>query len=325
MTARVLQLLLVVQLIGLALVALGVLHFATGTPGWLALLDGLAALVAVRLLISLHNFHQSWRYRSATPQRFRLGPLGMLRLFFGEFAATMAYSSWIMPLARADRRIHPGSTLAPVLLLHGWGCNSGYWVRLVPRLDAAGISHARLDLEPMLGDIDDYVPMVDAAIDDLCQATGARQVVIVAHSMGGLVARATLRDKGSARIARIIMLGTPHHGTELARFGPGRNARQMRFAGAASAGSWLAALAATETPAKRALMTSIFTHHDNIVAPQTSSYLPGARNLEFGGIGHVALGRSRPVLDCVMAELATVPLPGPGGESEGGPAGQGEM
>ncbi len=308
MTARVLKFLLALQLIGLALVALGIMYFAAGTPGWLALLYGLAVLLAVRLAITAHNFRQSWRFSSATPPQFRLGLLGRLRLFFGEFVATMAYSSWTMPIARASRRIYPGARLPPVLLLHGWGCNSGYWAHLLPRLDAAGISYARLDLEPMLGSIDDYLPMVDAAIDALCRDSGAQQVVIVAHSMGGLVARAYLRAKGSGKIARIITLGTPHHGTELARFGPGRNAYQMRFDGDAAKDSWLAALASSEDPAKRALITSVFTHHDNIVAPQTSSYLEGARNIEFGGIGHVALGRNTRILDCVMAELTTPPL-----------------
>ncbi len=296
------------QLIGLALVALGVMRVAAGTPGWLALLYGLAVLLLVRLAITAHNFHKSWRYRSTTPAQFRLGLLGQLRLFFGEFAATMAYSSWTMPLARASSRIHSGATLPPVLLLHGWGCNSGYWSHLLPRLDAAGISHARLDLEPMLGSIDDYMPMVDAAVNALCRDSGAHKVIIVAHSMGGLVARAYLRAHGSDRIARIITLGTPHHGTELARFGPGRNAYQMRFDSKAAPDSWLATLAGSENPAKRALITSIFTHHDNIVAPQTSSYLPGAHNIEFGGIGHVALGRNTRILDCVMAELAAAPI-----------------
>ncbi len=50
-------------------------------------------------------------------------------------------------------------------------------------------------------------------------------------------------------------------------------------------------------------MTSLFTHHDNIVAPQTSSYLPGARNIEFGGVGHVAMGRNPRVLARLMQEL----------------------
>ena len=64
------------------------------------------------------------------------------------------------------------------------------------------------------------------------------------------------------------------------------------------------ALAASESPATRALVTSIYSHHDNIVAPQTSSELAGARNLAFGGVGHVALGANRRILQAVMAELA---------------------
>jgi hypothetical protein len=56
----------------------------------------------------------------------------------------------------------------------------------------------------------------------------------------------------------------------------------------------------------RALFTSIFSHHDNIISPQTSSLLPGARNLAFGGIGHVALGRNPRILGTVMRELAAL-------------------
>jgi hypothetical protein len=80
----------------------------------------------------------------------------------------------------------------------------------------------------------------------------------------------------------------------------------MRRAGDAGAESdWLRALAASESAATRALVSSIYTHHDNIIAPRTSSVLPGARNIEFGGIGHVALGRNPRILNQVMDEIAT--------------------
>jgi hypothetical protein len=62
-------------------------------------------------------------------------------------------------------------------------------------------------------------------------------------------------------------------------------------------------LGAAESGATRALITSFYTHHDNIVAPQTSSLLPGARNIEFGGVGHVAMGRNPRVLARLMQEL----------------------
>ncbi len=292
-----LRALLLVQLVCAALVGYAIaraLHagFITG------LLGGAVALVLVRLAISANNFWLSSRSASLTPPAHRLGARAALRLFGEEFAQSMRYSSWIMPRARPCLRVYADARLAPVLLLHGYGCNSGYWAHLTPRLDAAQISHATLDLAPVTAPIDAYVPLVEQGVQDLLAATGAERVIIVAHSMGGLVARAWMRTYGSGRVARVITLGTPHHGTSLASFGIGANALQMRLGGA-----WLHELAASESAATRALITSIYSHHDNIVAPQTSSELDGARNLAFGGIGHVALGASRQILDALMQEL----------------------
>ena len=267
-----------------------------------AIAIGLAVPLAVRIVINLNNFVLAARFASPTPREFALSLPARARLLAEEFAASMLASSWHMVHARPAQTIYPGQATPPVLLLHGYGCNSGYWVHLIRRLDAARISHASLDLEPIAGDIDGYAPMVGKAIDALCAASGQRQAIIVAHSMGGLVARAYLRACGDARVARVITLGTPHHGTSLAQFGPGLNAQQMRR-GASGESDWLRALAAGESERTRALFVSLYTHHDNIVAPQTSSVLPGARNLAFGGIGHVAMGSNGRILDAVMGEI----------------------
>jgi triacylglycerol esterase/lipase EstA (alpha/beta hydrolase family) len=311
MSARcLLQLLLVIQ----ALAALGIGLAAVqifGAGRWQALALGLASVVLVRLAINANNFLMSARFASPTPPEYHLGLAARLRMFVEEFGASMLQSSWTMPRASACTRIHPGSDATPVLLLHGYGCNSGYWSHLVPRLDAARISHASVDLEPLTGDIDGYAPLVEHAVEALRAATGAAKVIVVAHSMGGLVARAWMRACGTDRVARVITLGTPHHGTCLAAFGLGLNAAQMRRAAQGRAGAaeppecaWLRALADGEDAAARSLVTSMYSHHDNIIAPQTSSELPGARNLAFGGIGHVALGRNPCVLDMVMREIA---------------------
>jgi triacylglycerol esterase/lipase EstA (alpha/beta hydrolase family) len=280
-----------------------------GVNRWAAPALGLGAVLLVRLLIFSNNFMMSARSASATPAEFALGAAGWTRLFGEEFAASMLQSSWSMPRAAPRQTIHAGSPRPPVLLLHGYGCNSGYWAQLTPLLDAARISHATLDLEPITCGIDDYVPMVQRAAEKLCAETGAPKLVIVAHSMGGLVARAWMRKHGAARVARLITLGTPHHGTCLASFGVGRNAAQMRRAGPAGGleSDWLRALAAGESAATRALVTSIYTHHDNIISPQTSSFLAGARNIALGGVGHVAMGRNRRVLALVMRELEALP------------------
>lgn len=307
MSARILlQLLLLVQAAAAAAIGYAAAR-GLGIAPLLALALGVGAVLLVRMLITANNFVLSARFASPTPETFRLGLGARLRLYGEEFMATMLQSSWFMARGRAVCRIYPDSRTAPVLLLHGYGCNSGYWSHLTPLLDAARISHATLDLEPLMGAIDDYVPLVQRAADQLCAATGALKLIIVAHSMGGLVARAWLRAYGSARAARVITLGTPHHGTSLANFGVGANASQMRRlpdAEGAPESAWLRALAGAESPATRALITSIFTHHDNIIAPQTSSLLPGARNIAFGGVGHVAMGRNPRILACVMHEIA---------------------
>jgi triacylglycerol esterase/lipase EstA (alpha/beta hydrolase family) len=304
MSARLLlRLLLLVQAMGvLAIAGAAWAWLKVGSP-FIALALGLGAAVLVRLLIFSNNFLLSAHSASATPPAFRLGMLAWLRLFGEEFAASMLQTSWIMPRASPRQVVYAGSPTPPVLLLHGYGCNSGYWTHLQALLDAARISHATLDLEPITGDIDDYVPLVQRAADKLLAATGAPKLAIVAHSMGGLVARAWLRRHGAARVARVITLGTPHHGTCLASFGVGRNAAQMRRDAGGLECAWLRELAAGEDAATRTLITSIYTHHDNIIAPQTSSVLEGAHNIELGGVGHVALGRNRRVLARVMEEL----------------------
>lgn len=298
---RILRTVLLVQ--ALAAVALAGAAMAWGgMPAWQALAVGAAFVALVRLAINMNNFVVSAVFASPTPRQFRVRGKARLRMLWEEFRSSMLHTSWHMPRASGCRRIYPDAQGVPVLLVHGYGCNGGYWAYLRPRLERARISHATVDLEPVAATIDSYVPLLERAVEELRAATGAAQVALVAHSMGGLVVRAWMREHGHARVARVITLGTPHFGTGMANFGLGANAVQMRWrAGQPSA--WLQELAASEDDARRALVTSIFSHHDNIIAPQTSSQLPGARNLAFGGIGHVALGCNARVLDAVMAEL----------------------
>ena len=131
----------------------------------------------------------------------------------------------------------------------------------------------------------------------LLDALDLRGVVLVGHSMGGLVARACLRDPRTRdRIAKIVTLGTPHHGSELARRAVGENGRQLRRGSA-----WLEALNG-ESSAPVPLV-SIFSLHDNYVAPQGSAILPGADNMPLAGIGHLSMVFSDAVAQHVAQEV----------------------
>ena len=214
----------------------------------------------------------------------------------------LAYSV-LMPLPRLadpqDSRLRAAPGVVPVLLVHGYLCNRGIWGPMRRGLEASGVPAYTHDLEPVYAGIDDYVPALAARIEDVCAQSGATQLALVGHSMGGLVARAYLRAHGPARVARLITLGTPHHGTRSAPFGLGENARQMRVGS-----DWLQKLARDEAGAPaRIPVTSIYTENDNVVVPAASSVLPDAENVALSGLGHVSLAFDGEVKARVLAHL----------------------
>jgi triacylglycerol esterase/lipase EstA (alpha/beta hydrolase family) len=270
MIRRLILLLLALQAGAALALAIGLHHVwrpqwegALNAPATAAtyLLFGLAIVLLVRLLISANNFLLSWHSGSATPPDHALNPARAAGLFLKEFNSSMLTSSYYM-LKPVGLQLQPGARGLPVLLIHGYVCNSGYWLRMSALLKQARISHYGIDLEPLGASIDDFVPQVREAVEHLRAQTGSERVVILAHSMGGLVARAYLRRHGDQHIARVITLGTPHHGTALAHFGLGSNAAQMR-----RDSEWLGSLAASEANLQRALFSSIYSVHDNIIAP----------------------------------------------------------
>ena len=260
----------------------------------------------IRIIITANSFILASRFQSTTPLDRQLTKYQAYLLFSEEFSATVTSSSWTMPFFCFHKRpAHPAVGL-PVLLVHGYGCNSGYWHAMSRALTAAQVTHHAVDLEPVFSDIKNYVPRLHEAINILCEDSGHDRVIMVAHSMGGLVARAYLHACGTDRVAKVITLGTPHRGTGLANFGVGLNSQQMRWTGSATEGkssSWLHTLQQAEGEEFYKLFVSIYSHHDNIVSPQTSSYLPGAVNIEVHGIGHVALALNATIQQLVVAEI----------------------
>jgi triacylglycerol esterase/lipase EstA (alpha/beta hydrolase family) len=300
MIALLLKLLLLLQLVLTGALALLLQRFLPIEHPLLAWVLALLSVLLLRGLITANHFRLSglWLRRHSTNLR------ASGDLFFDEYLATLLASCWTMAWPKVGKYIVPDSTRLPVLLVHGYICNRGYWRQLSKLLVQARISYLAVDLEPVGAAMDENLPSLLRAIETLCVDTGSDRVIILAHSMGGLVARAYLRSYGRARIAHVITLGTPHYGTRSARFGFGRNALQMRRNGSVS--DWLSLLDKEESAVQRHIFTSIFSVDDNIVVPQRSGYLPGAKNIEFCGIGHVALGRNRRVLDCVLNEIGLV-------------------
>lgn len=125
----------------------------------------------------------------------------------------------------------------PVVLIPGWHGEPAAFDRMIPALEAAGLTV--LDFDPSrpgsqalayaptadgqhIPDVSARVvaPAVDAALTRAGYPPGAA-VDVVGYSMGGLVARYLIEKAGWARrIHTLVMLGTPNHGT-IAAWVPG--------------------------------------------------------------------------------------------------------
>lgn len=186
----------------------------------------------------------------------------------------------------------------PVVLVHGYVCNHRLWDDIAQTLTKNGHAVQTVNLEPLFTSIDHYAPIVDAAVQKLRAHTGAQQVALVGHSMGGLAIRAWLRQYGPQHAARCITLGTPHAGTQIPQHLPTPNGQQMAWQS-----PWLAALQASETPAVRSLFEIALTAQDNIVYPQREQHMPDVPVTVFEGIGHLQMCLHPPVIAWLQGVL----------------------
>jgi triacylglycerol lipase len=227
----------------------------------------------------------------------------LLRAWWGEVTTAPRVFFWNQPFRSQSHPDNLPSNEAGrrpgLVLVHGFVCNRGFWNPWMRELRRLGVPYIAVNLEPVFGSIDQYSPAIESAVAQMEVATSTT-VVLVGHSMGGLAIRAWLaQSDADSRVRRIITIGSPHHGTWLARFGHTANGRQMRLDS-----RWLTQLAAQETPSRRARFTCFFGHCDNIVFPATGGTLPDADNRHMPGTAHVHMAFQAEVFDEVRRWLA---------------------
>ena len=170
------------------------------------------------------------------------------------------------------------SVEGPVLLVPGYGGSTRALEVLAAALRQAGRTAAVVALPgDGTGDLMLSVTALDAAVT----AAGPLPVDLVGYSAGGVVARIWARDQPS-QVRRVVTLGSPHHGTDLAAIGatliPGacpvacqQLVPDSRLLKDLNDGD--------ETPDGPQWLT-LWTTQDRTVTPPTSARLEGAVELE---------------------------------------------
>lgn len=211
----------------------------------------------------------------------------------------------------------------PVLVVPGYGGATAGLRPLAAAIRATGRDVRIVDLPgDGTGDLDAQAVALDRAARAALRRTGAVSVDVVGYSAGGVVARLWARDHGGAALARrIVTLGSPHHGTNLALLGslvPG--ACPPACVQLAPGSDLLRALnSGDETPDGPAWV-SVWTTYDDVVVPVESARLGGGATDETvqslcptDRVRHVGLPADPVVRRMVLAALApSLQRPAPG-------------
>lgn len=115
----------------------------------------------------------------------------------------------------------------PIVFVHGNGDTAALWLTTLWRFESNGWPRERLhaiDMPyPLARDADDKPQpgrssteearaFLAAEVDAVLQRTGAKQVVLIGNSRGGLVIRNFIAGGGAAKVSHAILGGTPNHG-----------------------------------------------------------------------------------------------------------------
>lgn len=180
----------------------------------------------------------------------------------------------------------------PILLVHGFADNRSAFAVLGRALRKRGFgmvySLNYSVLTALTGDVPSAARELDREVERIREATGAEQVHVVGHSLGGLVARYYVqRLGGDARVHTLVTLGTPHQGTMAAYLLPTQVLRQMR------PDSDVVAELAAPSPGCRTRFVSLWSELDMFVVPQRNARLDHpdlmVTNYLLSGVGHLSL------------------------------------
>ena len=199
-----------------------------------------------------------------------------------------------LPMAEAGAR-------PPIILLHGLFQNRSCLFWLQYRLRAAGYQQIISINTPPWRDMEASTESLAKKVDELRINLKVDQVILIGHSMGGMIARNYIQNRGgAAHVHGMVTLGSPHHGSKLAPFALSTMGKTLL-----PGSTFLNQLNSVTWP-EGTQAVSIYTRYDNIVLPAESGKMDGAQQIELDGMGHTSLLFHPRSLQAVIGALSNI-------------------
>lgn len=176
----------------------------------------------------------------------------------------------------------------PVILIPGITNKWGFLKKLGDKISLEG--HP-VYIVPKLGYNLVDIPTAAKIVEDLIDENNLKDVIIVAHSKGGLIGKYLLINDN--RIKKLIAIATPFSGSHFARFFLHKSFRQL-----SPQNQIIVDLSARPEVNKK--IVSIIPVFDNHVWHKSGSYLKGAKNIKVNIHGHHKILFSKEVASKVL-------------------------
>jgi triacylglycerol lipase len=207
---------------------------------------------------------------------------------------------WDQPWRALPPHLRPGDTRPPVILVHGFLCNAALWKPLIDSGAFADRSVVALSLEPTYRRFIAQLRALSECVHAVREATGAAKVVLIGHSMGGLLSRA-FAEEFPQLVSGVVAIAAPHHGTWFGNlvFGPENGPPSSRS-------GWLKVFNRRTREHLPVPALNLWTAEDNIVIPARGSRLAHTGEVKLEGLGHMAAIASAAGRTAIVAALREI-------------------
>jgi triacylglycerol lipase len=175
------------------------------------------------------------------------------------------------------------AVIHPVILVHGFTGSPSSMATLKSRLEAQGRQAFSIDYNSENNVTN--AQQLATFVNSVKAQTGATQVDLVGHSMGGLSTRYYIKSLGGgANVAQYVSLGSPHYGVYSACLLPTSLGGQM-----CPWSSFLSSLNSGDDTPGATFYTTIYSTGDGTVPNSSSRLDGGACHKQVSGVSHSGL------------------------------------